>query len=1010
MTSSPFQPTPIRVRPDFDLYGRPLRKADAFGKPTTTAYTPATGEVPTQTVVTNPKGHAATTTMEPLRGLVTQFTDANGKITTSEYDAVGRLTKVWKPTRPGATYKDSPSFAFEYSVRNDGPTVITSKKLTHDAKYDVSYTLHDGLLRERQSQRRSPDGAGRLLTETFYDTLGRPWRNSGTYYASGAPGPVLVTGKELDYTSSTDTEFDGAGRTTAVISKRFASETKRTSTVYTGDTTTVPPPRGGTVSTTVVDALGRTVEQKEYTDPARTASQSIKRAHDRHGRLASVTDPSNAKWTYTYDVRGRQTEINDPDKGNSKSTYDDADRVTDVRDARGVTLHTDFDVLGRRTALKKGATKSTDTQRFGLDPLRRVTEAWTDKNAQCPAAPSDGVVGGQDAYWTSYTYDAVGNRLTETQHKTASGPVTDTLRTYAAPSPGKHDLPKVTQTGSAPREDLFTYDASGNTATRKIGAAPGQTLTWDDEGHLASVKEGTTEKGSYVYDTDGQRIVRRDGSGTTLYLSHNTELHLAANGTVTGTRYYVSDGAAVAFRTGGKLTFTFSDHHGTGTTQVTADAAQTVTRRKTTPFGAQRGTKAAGWANDKGFLGGTVDGLTLTVHLGAREYDPNTGRFISVDPVIDLNDAQQAHGYSYSNNNPVTNSDPTGRMLIECRERLIECKNGPVLTPDPPGNGDGDSTKGVEDYVNEVLNAGWGTAPKGSQRVRFKVGKGQDRGIVRLTLSIRAVRYQVHPQQDDPGPAHQCARRVHRHLRRGHRRLLRRMEQRVHLGGTQDRCARRQQSDPHLRRRRRLRDQGDGDLGHGEPQGGRLPRHGGGPVPAEPVAPRHRHRQHGLADGVRLRSLARTLARPDMDGQQIRQGVLMAAAEAAPRPGMRRVLLRIGRCAAAYPVVHLTAWVLIGLTASGADSFASSMGIGLTTMAYIGIPSVLLAVVSGLAHVRMDPVRYRGLLTVSLLVLALPAPAASTPEPLFFQGLAQAVYPLLLPAPLIPENWEGDPL
>jgi Pretoxin HINT domain len=46
--------------------------------------------------------------------------------------------------------------------------------------------------------------------------------------------------------------------------------------------------------------------------------------------------------------------------------------------------------------------------------------------------------------------------------------------------------------------------------------------------------------------------------------------------------------------------------------------------------------------------------------LGAREYDPTTGRFISVDPLMDLADPQQWNAYTYSGNNPVTFSDPSG--------------------------------------------------------------------------------------------------------------------------------------------------------------------------------------------------------------------------------------------------------------------------------------------------------------------------------------------------------------
>ncbi|MFC8708831.1 polymorphic toxin-type HINT domain-containing protein [Streptomyces sp. NPDC057197] len=113
-------------------------------------------------------------------------------------------------------------------------------------------------------------------------------------------------------------------------------------------------------------------------------------------------------------------------------------------------------------------------------------------------------------------------------------------------------------------------------------------------------------------------------------------------------------------RTGGKLFFLLSDQHGTATTEVTADAAQEVTHRKTNIFGGPRGTQPPKWAGDKGFVGGTNDADTGLVHLGAREYDPSTGRFISVDPLMDLNDPQQINGYTYGDNNPVSLSDPAG--------------------------------------------------------------------------------------------------------------------------------------------------------------------------------------------------------------------------------------------------------------------------------------------------------------------------------------------------------------
>ncbi|MEV6654843.1 hypothetical protein [Streptomyces sp. NPDC051219] len=63
-------------------------------------------------------------------------------------------------------------------------------------------------------------------------------------------------------------------------------------------------------------------------------------------------------------------------------------------------------------------------------------------------------------------------------------------------------------------------------------------------------------------------------------------------------------------RSAGKLTFLLNDHHGTGTTQISADAAQVVTRRKSAIYGDPRGAQPSAWVGDKGFVGGTKDADT----------------------------------------------------------------------------------------------------------------------------------------------------------------------------------------------------------------------------------------------------------------------------------------------------------------------------------------------------------------------------------------------------------------
>ncbi|GGW69892.1 RHS repeat-associated core domain-containing protein [Streptomyces xantholiticus] len=83
-----------------------------------------------------------------------------------------------------------------------------------------------------------------------------------------------------------------------------------------------------------------------------------------------------------------------------------------------------------------------------------------------------------------------------------------------------------------------------------------------------------------------------------------------------------------------------------------------ITRRKQLPFGGLR-TEQSEAFGPRGFVGGTNDPTGLT-HLGAREYDPTLGRFLSVDPIIDYTDPAQMHAYSYAHNNPLTKSDPDG--------------------------------------------------------------------------------------------------------------------------------------------------------------------------------------------------------------------------------------------------------------------------------------------------------------------------------------------------------------
>lgn len=336
-----------------------------------------------------------------------------------------------------------------------------------------------------------------------------------------------------------------------------------------------------------------------------------------------------------------------------KFKQDDAGNVTSIFDAS-----------------TQGGTAKPDYQCFTYDGHRRLTESWTPKTADCAVSGRTASnIDGAAPYWTSYTYTAAGQRKTETQH-TASADSTTTYKyddTSAAGDNKPHTLDNTTGTRAA----TYDYDANGNTTSRP-GPAAQQSLLWNGEGKLAKTTEGTAET-SYLYDADGELLIRRaKGDGDTILYLGGTEVRLTVKGTkktLSGTRYYMANGQTIAVRTavsgtaGTKLSFLASDHHSTSSIALDA-TTYAVTKRYTSPFGASRDPKAVtGWPDDKAFLGKPADVGTGLTHIGAREYDPKTGQFISVDPLLELDKHQTLNGYTYSINNPITFSDPSGLGL-----------------------------------------------------------------------------------------------------------------------------------------------------------------------------------------------------------------------------------------------------------------------------------------------------------------------------------------------------------
>ncbi|MEU3955384.1 polymorphic toxin-type HINT domain-containing protein [Streptomyces achromogenes] len=609
--------------------------------------------------------------------------DDDGNTWSYGYDLLGRQTSATDP--------DSGSSSIKYNDLDQVVEATDARGKTLGYTYDLigrQTARVDGAVPVVNGVPTPADG--KYLARWTYDTIAKGRPTSSIRYVGGKTGDVYAT---------TNASYDKVYRP---LKEQYTVSTKEGALAGTGTYTitnvynldgtlqkrTIPAMGGlaaetltyGYTSTRLPDTLQGLTGLVQNTDYL-PAGEQIR---------TTLGVSSTADWTevnYSYE---------DGTKRLARQTV-----KSETHTGTDADIYYRYDKAGNPLEIDDRSTIPGDKQCFSYDGHRRLKAAWT-ATTDCATTPSTSNVGGRAPYWQSFTYDTAGNRKTATDHLAGGGPATTTYTYQTTDQPRPHALAgTVTElAGGTKTANTYTYDASGNTATRNLNGTT-QSLEWDVEGSLSKVTEANNATTSFLNDADGNRLIRRDTTGTTLYLGE-TELRLdKASGKVEATRYYSHAGKTVAMRTPSALTWMCTDQNGTAGLQVNA-AGQALTRRHSQPFGEQRGTKPATWQGEKGFVGGTEDPTGFT-HLGARDYDTATGRFISVDPIGDLTDPQQINGYAYSNNNPVTFADPDGKFwfsLIKLVKAVIKIVTAYInRTSGSSGRGGGGmSTMGSGNY------------------------------------------------------------------------------------------------------------------------------------------------------------------------------------------------------------------------------------------------------------------------------------------------------------------------
>ena len=225
----------------------------------------------------------------------------------------------------------------------------------------------------------------------------------------------------------------------------------------------------------------------------------------------------------------------------------------------------------------------------------------------------------------------MGNRETEAR------PSGTTTYTY-------DDADRLLTAGAA----RYGYDQNGNQTE-----APFKTLTYDLENRLKTWTHGGASF-SYGYGGDGTRLSFSDGGEETRYLwdaNHplpQLALELDENDDLV--RGYVYGLGRTSLVTPGNTSFYVYD--GLGSVANTLGESGNVQKTYSyEPFGLARTETGGGAENVMKFTGEQEDASGL-YHLRARQYDPQTGRFLTRDPL--------GGKYQYAGSRPTVFADPSG--------------------------------------------------------------------------------------------------------------------------------------------------------------------------------------------------------------------------------------------------------------------------------------------------------------------------------------------------------------
>jgi RHS repeat-associated protein len=665
----------IAAQVQYDTLGRAYKTSNPF-RPylsETAVWTTRTFDgLSRVTSVTTPDSAVASTAYS---GNAITITDEAGKLRRSINDALGRLKRLDEPD--AGNNLDS------------GGTPVQSTSYTYDV-FDNLISVTQGV----QTRTFVYDSLKRLISTTYPEA-------GTTTYGYDANGNLT---SKVDARSITTTiTYDAVNR----ITSKSYNDSPQTPTInYFYDTQTLPSgaptfDRGYATGRLVAvtygsgsstggyrgyDQMGRVVRQYQRTG---SVNYLVEATYFANSSVQTETYPAvpsagdRRSVSYTNDSAGRLASLS-----SSSTTYAPAASVSSIGYAAHNALSTETYGNGLVHAIDYNNRLQPTLIKLGTSgsPVSLVSLGYgygsTNNNGN---VLSHTYAGGGLTYTQNFGYDSLNRLTTSSENSGSNWSQTNAYDRYGNRwvdlGGGNQSLYFSTSTN---RISGYSYDTAGNLLNDGT-----HSYTYDAENKIAKVDSVA----AYEYDGAGLRVRKLIGENLIFVYGIGGQLvaeYSGSSGALLKEYVYGADGLLAtiepaAINSNGTR-YTTPDHLGSPRV-VTNSAASVISRHDYLPFGDEIGSGVGGRTTGMGYIltsdairqkftakeRDTETGLDF---FGARYYQATQGRFTSVDPWLPSarpGNPQRWNRYSYTLNNPLRFTDPTGMQT---------CCDDPDAPPD----------------------------------------------------------------------------------------------------------------------------------------------------------------------------------------------------------------------------------------------------------------------------------------------------------------------------------------